>query len=277
MSIHKDVSIQCTQDRILSIFKCFDAFCKENEIPYFSLGGTLLGAVRHQGFIPWDDDIDVGVPREHYDRLLALASGVPSPFRIEAQEFSSNYIYPYAKMYDTNSLVTEDYITPFTRGFWIDVFPIDGTYDNAALRKVHFKAIKIVNAASFIKSRRYNRMDSPGIKRVAKEVIALLLSAIPQRFLRTSLDWLLRRRSPLESRAVGNLLGRWGTREIVPATLFTTAALVDFCGMKIRAPASPSDYLSSIYGDYMKLPPEHQRVSGHRLTRVDFNESYIGE
>lgn len=275
MNIHPVANIKCTQERVLAIFKCFDAFCTANDIPYFSLGGTLLGAVRHEGFIPWDDDIDVGIPREHYDRMLTLASRIPGPFRIESQELSPDYIYPYAKVYDTNSVVTEDYIAPFTRGFWIDVFPIDGTYENGMLRSLHFKAIKTINAASFIKSRHYNRKDSEGAKGIAKEIIALALCAIPQQLLRSLLNWLLRRRLPLRSSAAGNLLGRWGTREIVPSTLFTTAATVSFCGMKIRAPASPSNYLSAIYGDYMKLPPEHQRISGHRLTKVDFKESYI--
>lgn len=275
MNTGMDISIQATQDRILAIFKCFDKFCNDNKIPYFSLGGTLLGAVRHGGFIPWDDDIDVGIPREHYDRFITLAAEMPTPYRVESRELDSQYIYPYAKVYDTNSIVTEDYIEPFTRGLWIDVFPIDGTYESSTLQWAHFKSVKFINAMTFIKTRRYSPDPSHHMKTNAKRLLSLGLSVVPERMLHSTLEWLLRRRSPRDSTASGNLLGRWGKREIVCSKMFTPGSTVEFCDMHVQAPASAAAYLGAIYGDYMRLPPEHQRVSGHKFTRVDFVSSYM--
>lgn len=277
MSEADSEEVKRAQTRILEILRAFDAFCVENGISYFALGGTLLGAVRHGGFIPWDDDVDVGVPRCDYDRLLQLAANMPAPFKLEAHELDRAYIYPYAKVYDTNSIVTEDYIEPFTRGLWIDVFPIDGSYESRAMRWAHFKAIKFVNSLTFLKLRAYQAPDRQRRRAFIKRLVAACSQPLPEVLFRRTTDWLLRRRSPSTSAVVGNLLGRWGARELVPREVMFPGTKVKFCDLEIQAPASPDLYLRSIYADYMKLPPPHLRCSGHHFLRVDLEHSYLKE
>lgn len=267
--------LDATQDRVFSILKQFDRFCRENEISYFALGGTLLGAIRHGGFIPWDDDIDVGVPREDYERMISIADRIPMPFRLESSECDSTYIYPYAKIYDTKSVVIEKYVNPFERGLWIDVFPIDGTYDNKSLQWMHFKSIQIMKGMISTKSKSYRIKDQNATKKIARAIMGLYLNIVPESALRSALRWLLRRKSPYKSNFVGNLLGRWGQREIVATQVIMPGIAIEFCGMTVHAPSAPESYLTSIYGDYMELPPEHERTSGHEFLKVDLNASYI--
>src|SRR5690554_3313505 len=94
------------QSKLLQMLKWFDGFCRENNLKYYAVGGTLLGAVRHQGFIPWDDDIDVAMPREDYRELEKLMSGKKIGFYVlETQNsLERDFCYPYTKLYDTTNL-----------------------------------------------------------------------------------------------------------------------------------------------------------------------------
>ena len=96
------------QERLLEIFRWYHAFCEEHGLRYVATAGTLLGAVRHGGFIPWDDDLDVAMPRPDYERFLALMEGLDGPrFLVEYPKDKRDYAYPYAKVYDKESVLIE--------------------------------------------------------------------------------------------------------------------------------------------------------------------------
>ena len=120
------------QQRELEIFKVFTGICEKYGIRYYLAGGTLLGAVRHQGFIPWDDDIDINMPREDYDRLLEHADeiGASGDYKLAAYELG-NLNYPFAKIYDLHTSIKKLYDDDETeKNLWIDIFPMDGLPDD---------------------------------------------------------------------------------------------------------------------------------------------------
>src|SRR5690554_3002324 len=139
--LREKINLNKLQEIELEVLEYFNELCITNDLS-FSLGyGTLLGAVRHQGFIPWDDDIDVIMPRPDFEKLLELLK-----YERLSPEFSygfldnSNYVYPYLKIYYKNSVVVERKLeTKFTQTpIWIDVFPIDGIPKNKIKAKLYF-------------------------------------------------------------------------------------------------------------------------------------------
>src|SRR5690606_20836097 len=116
------------QERCLAILLEFDKFCIEHGIRYYLLYGTALGAVRHNGVIPWEDDVDVGLFREDYEKLIALRNNFPRTFILECFVPKGTYVYRYAKIYDTTTTVVQRLRQPIRRGVWIDIFPLDGTF-----------------------------------------------------------------------------------------------------------------------------------------------------
>lgn len=117
------------QYRMLEMVVVLDRICKKHNIPYFLYGGTLLGALRHNGFIPWDDDLDVGLMREDYNRLMkVLPDELPEHIALQTNDTDPNYFYFFAKLRDRNSLLEE--MCPYDRvfkerGVYIDIFPFD--------------------------------------------------------------------------------------------------------------------------------------------------------
>src|SRR5690554_3302921 len=108
-------------------------FCEEYGLTYYLSDGTLLGAIRHKGMIPWDDDADICMPREDYNKLLELSSKLPEPYKIGHYSLDSNYIYPFIKFMNSSTEVVEYFgKNTYKAGVWVDIFPLDGTYKNIA-------------------------------------------------------------------------------------------------------------------------------------------------
>ena len=116
------------QKKLLDMLVWFDGFCRANNLRYYALGGTLLGACRHQGFIPWDDDVDVGMPRPDYERLAELmGSEIHDGYVLETENSPDpKFCYFFSKLYDTSTTLQEDVATGLKRGLFLDVFPLDG-------------------------------------------------------------------------------------------------------------------------------------------------------
>lgn len=112
----------------LEILKEFIRVCTKHHLQYYLVGGTCLGAVRHQGFIPWDDDIDVAMPRKDYDLFITMQDQMKPPYFIQTYRSDPNYIYNYAKVRDSSTTFIENYFAchQINHGVWIDVFPLDG-------------------------------------------------------------------------------------------------------------------------------------------------------
>ena len=138
------------QQSELKLLKHFDAFTKKHNLSYTLYAGTMLGAVRHQGFIPWDDDIDVAMKRQEYDRFLDLylkEQHDDATIFIQCQRTYKYYAFPYAKLRNTDVHIMEraSATQKGNLGSWLDVFPYDNIPDNELLRRAQFEAVFAIN------------------------------------------------------------------------------------------------------------------------------------
>ena len=127
------------QQELLKILKWFHGFCVENNLRYYADGGTMLGAVRHKGFIPWDDDVDVCMPREDYNKLISLSASLPKPYVLETpQSEAKDFLYAFSKIYNTDTTLIEKGKKNIKRGIYLDVFPLDGLGNSEKEAKKNF-------------------------------------------------------------------------------------------------------------------------------------------
>ena len=133
------------QDRLLEMMKWFDDYCRTQGLRYYIIGGTLLGAMRHGGFIPWDDDLDIGMPREDYNKLRKIFVN-EGRYELEMPDsFATDFCYGYGKLYDTTTTLVESRRTSVKRGLFIDIFPIDGVGNDLKTAVCDYRKIKIYN------------------------------------------------------------------------------------------------------------------------------------
>ena len=267
------------QQKMLEMLKWFHQFCLSNNIPYYAVGGTMLGAVRHKGFIPWDDDIDVGIPRPDWDRLLEIAkdmhSGITQYVFESYLDGKGDYEYPFAKLYDTTTTLVENKRKHPVRGIYIDIFPLDGIGDSMGEALANFKPVKMKLDLLATKSCSV-REGRAFLKNLAVRVVG----KIPDSLLNSSriiaeIDKLCRRHSYRQSLVVGNLVGNWREREIMEKRYFASPTLYRFEDTEIFGVECPDEYLRNLYGDWRKLPPKEKQVSHHDFTYLSLTESYL--
>lgn len=265
------------QGRLLEMFKWFHEFCKDNGIRYYALGGTMLGAVRHKGFIPWDDDIDVGVPRKDYEKIRRISATLPDGrYCFEFPDTQSEvFATPYAKLYDTGTLLIENYYKPYKRGIFIDIFPLDGTGNNYKESCKYFKQLKAGYNLFMTKVAAINKKRAP-IKNAAI-VFARLIpdSLLSARSLRLKLDKKAALKDFDKMLYGGNLFGNWGIKEIMKTSIMGKPKEYEFNGITIYGAENYDEYLSLLYGDWRQLPPVEKRVSHHDFIELDINKSYL--
>lgn len=251
----------------LRILKEIHKICIDNGFRYSLCGGTLLGAVRHGGFIPWDDDIDIFMPRPDYNRFISYCKDHETPFRLIANEIDVNYSYLFAKAIDPNTCINElnGNRTQVDLGVYVDIFPIDGLAENyeqakRVFKKSHFERELLVsyNWKKFFRSKTHSMIYEP-IRFVfylmsrcvnPKKIIARIQAKYPS----NAFD---------ETQYAGVICGGYRLKEILPTKVFLDFDKIIFEGYEFMAIKDWRTYLSSIYGDFMQLPPEEKRVAHH--------------
>lgn len=251
----KIISLDDQKQIELDILKYIDLFCRKHSLQYMLTAGTLLGAVRHKGFIPWDDDIDLMMPRNDYEKLFMLfnkeASG--TNYRLISYRDKSS-IYPFFKIVATNTVVIEDFVDPqYKTGVWIDIFPIDGVnnkriYDYA--KKAAFKHnVAASNAAN----------ATTNFRRIFKQFLKVLLRASDPYKIASDLDRAASK-TPIEpGNNIAIVVWGYGPQEEMPYE-FLESKEFEFEGNSFYGPVLYESYLTQIYGDYMVLPPKDERV-----------------
>ncbi len=259
----------------MDIVKEVVRICDAHGLKYYMLGGTMLGAIRHKGFIPWDDDIDLGMPRDDYEAFLEMAEKeLPDYFRVVNYRNDPDYQYYITRVQDTQTRVVEERIgndSKYTCAS-IDIFPIDGTPNNPIARKIYFFRVLYHRA---LMSLCYKDSIDRKRKRSTKEKLLLwVMERIPVEKLTTpykqkcKIDKLLRSQKVEGSAYIGNIMGAYRTREIVPADYYGEGAYYPFEDMELRGMAKADEYLTFTYGDYMQLPPEDQRKTHFKILEI---------
>lgn len=248
------------------LFHLLDFF-EENNIKFFTSGGTTLGSVRHGGFIPWDDDIDLFLPRKEYDRFLELSNGKLLGGYIEIKKpGDKNYIYPFAKACNKNTVVYEKSVTDrkYAIGIFVDIFPLDTYYENPIKR--FFQLAWSVNVRSMLEaaSSQINLSKKGSAKWIAKQTARTLQKPLAKALgvekLAKAIDNHGRKTQNDKDKLVGNVVWFAKFTDFYPSRYFSDSCPGEFEGRTICNPIGYDEYLTRMYGDYMKLPPEDQRV-----------------
>ena len=249
--------LRCIQ---LDILKCIDEFCRKNDIRYSLGGGTLLGAVRHKGYIPWDDDIDIIMPRVDYDKFVRTFDKYKPHLICGAYENDASFIYPFSKVYD-NRTVQKEHDFKVGIGVNVDLFPIDGSPNREKARRWHYQKVFIWRL--LLSARNKNAF---GIKRFW---IKPFVDIIPLAVFQKNLQRLYRKYDLSQSKYAGSLIS--GFNDCSPAEIFNSYIELPFEGFKFMAIRNYDIYLHVLYGNYMQFPPVEQRVPSHK-SMVYWNE-----
>ena len=248
------------QNVLLDLLSEFDDFCRSRNLTYSLSNGTLLGAVRHKGFIPWDDDVDVYMPRPDYDRFISEYSkeGNLKRYRI-VNWANSPFPFPFAKFCDLHyKAITYQYADLATEYLWMDIFPLDGTPDNPGnLQKyLFFRDVRLKLAYC------YTMKSESRLKQLARNTVKKTTGFFvnPQAILR-SIDKNARRISFSQADFVAPMAWNcYGVKEVFPRDYFNELVELEFEEHRFLAVKEWDEMLTSIYGNYMQLPPADKRV-----------------
>ena len=248
---------------LLTLLNELDAFCRRSGITYFLASGTLIGAVRHRGFIPWDDDVDVCMTRTEYERFLSLYAPSSGRFRLCHAGADKAYAFPYAKLTDTGTVLIEHVAKPYPLGVYLDIFPMDnlpGPYKKAC---ACVRRIKRLLKIKEIKDMRLTRERG-----AAKNLVILLAKTavcpIGRGALARRIGRAASKDKDRDTPYIGGLVNNcYGEREIFRREAFDEAVEMPFEGKTYPVPKMYDHILNTMYGDYMTPPPEEKRVSHH--------------
>ena len=254
---------------MLEMLQEVDRICRKHNISYMLFAGTLLGAVRHQGFIPWDDDLDVVMQRPEYERFMKIA-----PIELDGEkyflqrEFSEHWPMFFSKLRKNNTACIERYIAKDVQthqGVYIDIFPCDNLSDNSVKRILQFAASKIVIAKSL--DERGYLTDSK-----LKKVFMFLCKPLPKH----TLVKFFQNRKEEYTAFVHTFFGgaRNYIKNIYPRQWFEKSILVRFEGEKLPISSFYDDLLTKLYGDYRTPLPESERGCKIHGEIVDLEHSY---
>ncbi len=246
----------------LELLKVVDSYCLANSIKYSIAYGTLIGALRHKGYIPWDDDIDIIMMRSDYEVFLKKFNNFDSKYAVVSTESHPRYYAPYANVYMTNTILEEESNHWVTMGVKIDIFPVDHVPDNKYFRRFLFSLATILKY--LIGFRNEKSCKGKGIFHfICANISKLLLGNInPSLCLSNLAKW--SNKMFKESSSINNLVwcaaGEKGTFNISD---FADVQRLKFEDSMFNALTGYDNFLFCHYGDYMELPPVEKRVSNH--------------
>ena len=260
--------IEVLHQRILRILQTVDTSCKEHGLRYYIWAGTQLGAIRHKGFIPWDDDIDIAMPRPDYEQLVAhCKEWLPAPFELVCAETDKDYPLPFGKIQDASTTLIERFHLHYLGGIYIDVFPIDGVPSGWLRRKWHFACYEYWKRVLYLLHRdpyKHGHGPSSWVPLLCRRFYTM---EKVQRRIRT----LLLKYNYDETALVADYDD--GQKGAMLKSILGSPTSYSFEGVEVKGVEQYDRYLSNKYGDYMVIPP-HSGQRQHNFHYLDFNTPY---
>lgn len=253
-------------------------YCDANGINYMLAGGTCLGAVRHNGFIPWDDDVDFFMLRPDYEKFLETTRTNPIDEDTEVLSCRTTperngvpFPYPFIKVVDKKSHVSELHYKPFPLGIFIDVFPIDGVPDSMKLQRKLYLPIERRKNLIYGSFGRYEHRDVSVFNYFFGCIGTFFLHCVfrpLRRRLAMQIDIMGQKYKLDECSKAGCVVWGYGyKKEVLDKAFLSSSVDIEFNGELFKIPAGYDNYLSSLYGNYMELPPEEKRIT-HSFSQV---------
>ncbi len=256
----KTEDLRATQIKILNTFQ---EFCLTNKLKWWIDSGTLLGAVRHGGYIPWDDDIDVSMLRQDYEKAIEKFNDWSEKnkmgrFQMIAPEIGNNYYYPFGKIIDTKTVLYEQAGKQIEIGVYIDVF----AYDNAPSDKS--KYYKMLHYRDFLGKLRRVKMMGKGrisLKRLRVLGIKVLLLPVSVKAITMKILSNAKRYKNVNTGKIGDFLYPYGGNDFfLDADFFDDLINIKFEDGEYPAPSRYDEWLRLNYGDYMQIPPKEKQI-----------------
>ena len=265
--VNEQKQLSEVQKYMLDMLKQLLEIFKEHRIHYYMIGGTLIGAVRHKGFIPWDDDIDLAIPRMDYDRFISeLRDELPEHLELRTYNDGSYHHYYFARVVDTRyKILREGSLKGREEELWIDLFPLDGLPKNRIKCAWHkFRLLSLKTEYHFATFDKLNLMrpNRPLYQRAIIKAYMLWPFKTKKNYvdILDKIDKQLKKVPLSKSYYAMEFMGSTiPFRETIAKWQYGKGKLFDFEGMKIKGPLDSEYYLTHVYGDYMSLPPEDKR------------------
>jgi lipopolysaccharide cholinephosphotransferase len=263
----KKIELDEIKRRELCILKEIDLVCKKESIRYSLCGGTLLGAVRHKGFIPWDDDIDIIMLRKDYDRFCDYCSQNNVNFRLINSLNNKEYGCLFAKAYDDQTTIVYNSmgVDSLNIGVFVDIFPVD--YLGDSLREAKHNLNKTSFWRELLNAKNWNKFNRSKTHSWIYEPIRFFFYVL-SRFVRK--EKLVKRILTINAKYgqkkkkfSGCICGSYRNKEIMATSVFENYSTLIFEGIPFSVVKDYDTYLSNIYGKYMELPPKEKRIAHH--------------
>ena len=243
---------------LVELLKYFDEICAKHDIKYSLIGGSLIGAVRHKGIIPWDDDIDVILMPDEYDKLMEVLAKNDHYYVLLDPEKEKDYYYPFAKLVDTRTILKEKGTKTYKNsGVYLDIFKYHYVSNNELIRKLHYKRLFFIQtlfARAMLNPKDYHNLKT--------RTIVTLANLFGAKYFKKRHMKICRAKKPTDY-----LLSNWPAygyhKEIQKVTSYTSYKRVKFEDTKAMITENYDEVLTTTFNNYMELPPEEKRVVKH--------------